>query len=98
MPQFETRKQPTEVVFLIHCSGSMGGQSSNLAKEELQLFLHSLPVHSLFNIFRFGSSFKQLFPNSVKFEESSISIAQKMVESLAADLGGTEILHPNRSR
>ena len=41
---------PSEVVFLIDCSGSMHGQSILMAKEALSLLLNSLPTNSTFNI------------------------------------------------
>ena len=40
----------------------MAGQSMELAKEALGLFLHSLPTSSYFNIVIFGNDFKSLFP------------------------------------
>ena len=62
IPNFELKKHPSDVIFLIDCSGSMEGQSMQLAKQALQLFVHSLPVDSYFNIFCSGSRFTQLFP------------------------------------
>ena len=61
---------PSEVVFLIDCSGSMGGQSILMAKEALSLLLNSLPTNSTFNIVRFGSSMEMLFPLSLPYIDS----------------------------
>ena len=54
-----------EFIFVIDRSGSMHGQSINLAVEALLLFLHSLPLGSKFNVYSFGSRFVKLFPTSV---------------------------------
>ncbi len=51
-----------EFVFVVDCSGSMGGMRITEARRAMKLFLMSLPAPCLFNIFRFGSSFQQLFP------------------------------------
>ena len=85
---------PSEVVFLIDCSGSMCGQSISMAKEALSLLLNSLPTDSTFNIVRFGSSMELLFPSSQPYTDSTLEKARALVEKLKADLGGTEILPP----
>ena len=55
--------EPQEFIFLIDRSGSMywGKKAIKTAKEALKLFLHSLPVGSLFNVVSFGSNFEFLF-------------------------------------
>ena len=85
---------PSEVVFLIDCSGSMGGQSILMAKEALSLLLNSLPTDSTFNIVRFGSSMEMLFPSSQPYTDSTLEKARLLVQNLRADLGGTKILSP----
>jgi len=85
---------PSEVVFLIDCSGSMGGQSISMAKEALSLLLNSLPTDSTFNIIRFGSTMELLFPSSQPYTDSTLEKARALVEKLKADLGGTQILPP----
>jgi len=94
VPKFELKKQPSEIIFLIDCSGSMGGQSMKLAKQALQLFVHSLPVDSYFNIFCFGSRFTQLFPQSQPFTDETLDSAKKLLAGIDANLGGTEIYQP----
>ena len=76
---------------MVDCSGSMSGVSMNLAKEALQVFLHSLPVNSFFNIIVFGSTFKSLFPQSRQYDDDSLRDAQ---DSVSGVLGGTEIFQP----
>ena len=87
-------KVPSEVVFLIDCSGSMTGQSILMAKEALSLLLNSLPTDSTFNIVRFGSSMEMLFPSSQPYTDSTLDKARTLVQNLNANLGGTEILPP----
>lgn len=66
-----------DYVFVIDRSGSMGGPPIKLAVEALQLFLHSLPIGSKFNIVSFGSNYTKLFPQSVLYDESSLDFAQE---------------------
>ena len=87
-------KVPSEVVFLIDCSGSMSGQSILMAKEALSLLLNSLPTDSTFNIIRFGSSMEMLFPSSQPYTDFTLDKARTLVQNLKANLGGTEILPP----
>ena len=85
---------PSEVVFLIDCSGSMSGQRISMAKEALSLLLSSLPPDSCFNIVRFGSTMDMLFSSSQAYTDSTLEEARALVRSLDADMGGTEILTP----
>ena len=62
VPDFKLQDQRVEAIFLVDCSGSMAGQSMQLAKEALNLVLHSLPPSCYFNIVIFGNDFKSLFP------------------------------------
>jgi len=94
VPAFKLKDHQVEAVFLVDCSGSMSGQSMNLAKEALQVFLHSLPVNSFFNIIVFGSSFKALFPDSRQYDDNSLQEAKNSAAYISANLGGTEILQP----
>ena len=41
-----------DIVFLIDCSGSMGGSSIKLAREAINILLHSLQPSDTFNIVR----------------------------------------------
>ena len=47
--------------FLVDRSGSMSGNTIDMAKEALQLFLRSLSEGNKFNIVSFGDSFQFLF-------------------------------------
>ena len=49
---------PALFVFLIDQSGSMSGESINVASKALLLFLQSLPAGSYYQIISFGSSYE----------------------------------------
>ena len=84
-----------EYIFIIDRSGSMDGERIELAKKALIVALKSLPYDSYFNICSFGSSFTMMAPQSVKSSEQSINQAiQGHIQSISADMGGTEILQP----
>ncbi|KAG7223108.1 hypothetical protein INR49_015867 [Caranx melampygus] len=91
-----------EFVFLLDRSGSMddsyygvqGASRIASARDTLLLLLKSLPMGCYFNIYSFGSRFEHMFPESVEYTQSSMEEAVKKVETMEADLGGTEILRP----
>ncbi len=91
-PRFETRESPSEVVFVVDRSGSMGGSSIAEARNALQLCLRSLREGCWFNVLGFGSTHEMLFPESRPYGEKNLRIATEHVSALDADLGGTEIL------
>ena len=100
VPQFKLKEQKADLIFLVDRSGSMGwggglGKPSiELAKEALQLFLHSLPTDCFFNIYSFGSRFHSLFPTSSMYTDDTLRQAKQHVSSMGADYGGTEIYRP----
>jgi len=94
VPDFKLAEHKMEAIFLVDCSGSMSGSSMNLAKEALQVFIHSLPVSSYFNVILFGSSYKSLFPESRIYDDLTFQDAKTSIQGISADLGGTEILSP----
>ncbi len=91
-PRFENRECPSEVIFVVDRSGSMGGSSIAEARNALQLCLRSLREGSWFNVVGFGSHHEMLFPESRPYGEESLRQATEHVLSLEANLGGTEIL------
>jgi len=94
VPEFKLQDHKMEAIFVVDCSGSMGGQSIKLAKEALLVFIHSLPVSSYFNVILFGSSFKSLFNESRVYDDHSFEDARSSIHGVDANLGGTEILTP----
>ncbi|KAF3693018.1 von Willebrand factor A domain-containing protein 5A [Channa argus] len=92
-----------EFVFLLDRSGSMGCSSNNSKQQEtrignardtLLLLLKSLPMGCYFNIYSFGSTYESIFPKSVEYSETTMEEALKTVDTMDANLGGTEILRP----
>ena len=72
----------------------MTGTPISFAVESLKLFVHSLPIGSMFNVVSFGSNFIKLFPQSVVYNEENLKLAVAQISSFRADMGGTEILEP----
>lgn len=93
-PEIEKNMQRTEIILLVDRSGSMRGSRIELAKEALQIFLRSLPENCLFNIVGFGTTHKRLFKDSSVYNEKTLATATGHVDSIRADLGGTNILDP----
>jgi Ca-activated chloride channel family protein len=91
-PRFESREAPSEVVFVVDRSGSMGGTSIAEARNALQLCLRSLREGSWFNVVSFGSTHELLFGESRPYGEETLREAAGRVAAFDANLGGTEIL------
>ncbi|MBW1802348.1 MAG: VWA domain-containing protein, partial [Deltaproteobacteria bacterium] len=83
-----------EIIFLLDCSGSMDGDSIREAKSALEICLRGLESGNIFNIYRFGSSYERLFPESATYSEQTLEKALGYLRIAKADLGGTEILKP----
>ncbi|QSS53924.1 von Willebrand domain-containing protein [Histoplasma capsulatum var. duboisii H88] len=96
VPKFNIPNNNPEIVFIIDRSGSMGGKIQTL-QTALRVFLKSLPVGVKFNICSFGSSHSFMWKKSQAYDASSLKAALKYVDSVSANLGGTEILAPVRA-
>jgi len=83
-----------EVIFVLDCSGSMGGDSITQAKRALEVCLKALETGCSFHVVRFGSSFQSLFPHPREYGERSLGEALGWLKAVEADLGGTEVLAP----
>ncbi|KAJ5608730.1 hypothetical protein N7528_009297 [Penicillium herquei] len=90
VPKFKLPVNKPEIVFVIDRSGSMGGKILTL-RAALKVFLKSLPVGVCFNICSFGSSHSLLWSKSTVYDRSSLEHALSFVDTIAADMGGTEI-------
>ncbi len=92
-------RKPKALKILIDCSGSMSGDSIELAKIALILALGELKKGDYFSVFRFGST-TQCMTKSASSEslmmqatpENLIKI-KRQLRFIDADLGGTEIFH-----
>ncbi|KAJ5244303.1 hypothetical protein N7489_004399 [Penicillium chrysogenum] len=90
VPKFNLRPASPEVVFVIDRSGSMESKIPTL-KSALQVFLKSLPVGICFNICSFGSYYSVMWPTSQVYDASSLNQALAFVDTVYADMGGTEM-------
>ncbi|XP_034876116.1 von Willebrand factor A domain-containing protein 5B1 [Mirounga leonina] len=88
------RKTHGEFIFLIDRSGSMSGTNIHRVKDAMLVALKSLMPACLFNVIGFGSTFKTLFPSSQTYSEESVAMACDNIQTMRADMGGTNILSP----
>jgi len=93
-PEDPDAKQGHEVLFLVDCSGSMGGDSIEQARAALRLCVRALDEGDRFDLIRFGSTHQALWGRARAYGEASLSQAEAFIEATDADLGGTEILAP----
>ncbi|MCX8028193.1 MAG: VIT domain-containing protein [Thermodesulfovibrionales bacterium] len=88
----ETDTTSKEIIFVLDCSGSMGGSSIQEAKRAIEIFIKAITEDVKFNIYRFGSKFKKLFDTSVSYTEQNVKKALDYISKIDADMGGTEVL------
>ncbi len=84
-------KKSKSVTFVVDCSGSMSGVSINSARTAIYKALELFDEGDSFNIVKFGSQHETLFEKEVLATQDNIAIAKSMVNSLSADMGGTEM-------
>jgi Ca-activated chloride channel family protein len=90
-PETTAQDDPRCIKIVVDCSGSMAGDSIEQTRIALIEVVNQLETHDWFNIILFGSRHKKLFEESVLATTANIKIAQKTLQNLEADLGGTEI-------
>jgi hypothetical protein len=77
---------------LVDRSGSMNqSEKIECAKDSLKLFVNSLPSDCLFNIISFGTNYNALWQNPTKYSNKSIKKALEHINSMSANMGGTEL-------
>ncbi|GAA5889554.1 hypothetical protein JCM8208_001058 [Rhodotorula glutinis] len=102
VPRFELPAlKSQEYVFLVDRSGSMGSWGApaggsgriGLARKALVVLLRSLPSRdSLFNIVSFGSTHDILWASGSRaYNQGTLDEATTLIDSMEADMGGTEI-------
>ena len=79
------------LLLVIDCSGSMGGDSIAQARRALLTILESLRPQDRFNVIRFGSTHESFFAKMVEANEENRSKALRLANRLDADLGGTQM-------
>ena len=72
----------------------MEGNSIDVAKDALKLFIRSLPSGSFFNVYSFGSTTQKLFDSISEYDQKIVDEALAKIDTFSADLGGTEIYTP----
>lgn len=82
---------PRSRVIVIDCSGSMAGDSIAQTRAALQRILGALRPQDRFELLSFGSMYRQWFGELVTVTEDTLARAQRQVEALQADMGGTEL-------
>ena len=92
---------PALFIFLIDQSGSMDYGKDvipiKVVSKALELFLQSLPVGSYYQLIGFGSNFKKYDETPKEYTKENINNSLKIIKSLEADLGGTDIYTPLKS-
>jgi hypothetical protein len=77
--------------FPLDRNGSMTGEKIQTARNPLVYFLKSLPEGSKFNIISFGTKYNLMYNKEVEVDDLTIKETLKNVETLDADIGGTEL-------
>ena len=85
---------PGLFIFLIDQSGSMEGESIELVKQGLLLFIQSLPPNSYFQLIGFGTDFKKYNKEPVEYNKENVDNIINIINNLDADMGGTNINDP----
>ena len=79
------------VKLLVDCSGSMGGDSIAAARRALQAIVGQLESGDRFSLSRFGSTVEHRTRGLWAVKDSTRLSAQRWINDLQADLGGTEM-------
>jgi Ca-activated chloride channel family protein len=79
------------VKMLVDCSGSMGGDSIEAARRALTAFIAGLTDEDRFSLSRFGSTVEHRSNGLWTLNAQTRIAAQRWVDGLQADLGGTQM-------
>ncbi|KAI1284732.1 von Willebrand factor type A domain-containing protein [Xylaria sp. FL0933] len=93
VPTFQLPSGPSEIVFILDRSGSMGGKMS-MVIQAMNTMLKSLRVGVKFNICSFGSHFSFIWPRSKPYNQINLEEALEHVNALDSNFGGTEMIGP----
>ena len=81
-------------IFLLDQSGSMSGESIELCKKALLLFLQSLNEDFFFQLIGFGSNYEYYTSEPLEYNTENIKKLTEIIKNLDADKGGTELFSP----
>ena len=92
-PRFPSRPEraPRCITIVLDCSGSMAGDAIAQARKALHEIIELLEPEDMFNIVRFGSAYRMLFPAPVFADAGNLKKGKDLLKVLDADMGGTEI-------
>ena len=65
-----------------------------ITKKALEIFLQSLPAKSYYQLIGFGSNYKKYHTISKEYTQKNINKTLRLISSLKANLGSTEIYEP----
>jgi hypothetical protein len=85
---------PGLFIFLVDQSGSMRGNSIDLVKKALALFIQSLPPKSYFQLIGFGTNYIKYNESPVEYNKENVKKILSTINSLQANMGGTNISEP----
>jgi Ca-activated chloride channel homolog len=83
--------KPLNLAIVIDCSGSMGGDSIEQAKQAIESILDGLQGQDRVSMIAFGSTTKTLADRPLVCTKTNLAKAQQFAQALDADMGGTEI-------
>ena len=81
-------------IFLLDQSGSMSGQSIEICKKSLLLFLQSLNNGCYFQLIGFGSNFEYYTNEPLEYNNENITKLVNIIKNISANKGGTELYSP----
>ena len=81
-----------DIMFLLDCSGSMQGSRIEQAKRALTACVAALEPGDRFGMVRFGSSLDRPWAGFKPVDDAALETARKLIASIQADLGGTELM------
>ena len=85
---------PGLFIFLVDQSGSMKGNSIDLVKKALVLFIQSLPKKSYFQLIGFGTDFQKYNETPIEYNKENVKKILGIIQGLQANMGGTNISSP----
>ena len=85
---------PGLFIFLVDQSGSMRGNSIDLVKKALVLFMQSLPQKSYFQLIGFGTDFIKYNESPIEYNKDNVKSILEVIKGMQANMGGTNIFTP----
>jgi Ca-activated chloride channel family protein len=87
---FQENILPKDIIFVIDCSGSMGGEKIEQARNALHFTLNQLNPNDRFSIIGFDDRLAILSPSLQTVDRQTLANARRFVDSLSAD-GSTNL-------